>query len=310
VKDSKRGSAGRLGWLTLTDLAGRQHGLVTRAQGSTILTRRQFETRVQRGQLLIAAHGVWRIAGAPQTWRQRVMVACLAIGPPMAVSNATAARLWQLEGIGPGGPFQPVHLVVPPSRSGKNVAGAIVHRAPLGAAEVDERWEIPVTTVARTLADLAADVTARVLSVATDDALRRRLITPADLARLRIERRRTAGAATLDQVLDQRVGRGPGDSEWEDRVYGWIVDAGLPAPVRQHQVVLPCGVAILDMAYPERRIGIEFDGWQWHAGRRRFDRDRVRASELALAGWTTLIVTSSQTEQEVTDRVRRALGAG
>jgi hypothetical protein len=300
---------GRAGWLRLTDVAGRQHGLITRAEASSLLTRHQFESKVRLGQLLIAAHGVWRIAGAPQTWRQRVMAACLAVGPPVAASHATAARLWRLEGIAPTGPQASLHLVVPPNRSGKNIAGAIVHRAPLTDGEIGERWDIPLTAVARTLADIAGYVTAGVLSRATDDALRRRLITPVDLARLRTQKRQTAGAVALNQVLDQRVGRALGDSEWEDRVYGWIVGAGLPAPVRQHQVVLACGVAILDMAYPERMIGIEFDGWHWHAGRRRFDRDRVRASELALAGWTTIIVTSSQSEYEVTSRVRRALAA-
>jgi hypothetical protein len=295
------------GWIALTDLASRQYGLITWSQASTVFTRGQFQNRVRRGQLRAAAYGVWLVAGTPSSWRQRVMTVCLALGPPIAASHGTAARLWALECVAPSRPRERVHVVVPPNRSGKNVAGAIVHRAPLAAGDVAWRWEIPVTAVTRTLVDIAGEVTAEVLSRATDDALRRRLITPADLARLRTRRRRAAGASTLDRVIDRRAGQTPGDSVWEDRVYGWIVDAGLPAPVRQHQVVLPYGVAILDMAYPDRRIGIEFDGWQWHSARGRFDHDRIRASELALGGWTIIVVTSSQSEHEVISRVRRAL---
>jgi hypothetical protein len=231
----------------------------------------------------------------------------LAVGPPVAASHTTAAQLWRLDGAAPSRPSEPVHLVVPPNRSGKNVAGATVHRAALASAQITERWGIPVTTLTRTLTDIAGLVTADVLSKATDDALRQRLITPADLVRLRAERPPVTGAAALKQVLDERVGRSAGDSVWEDRVFGWIVDAGLPAPLRQYQVVLPHGIAVLDMAYPDPKVGIEFDGWEWHAGRRRFDHDRVKTSELALAGWTTIIVTSSQSEHEVIDRVRRAL---
>jgi hypothetical protein len=293
-----------MSWLALTDLASRRYGVVTRAQAATLFTRRQFEGRAKRGHLLPAARGVWLVAGAPRIWRQRVMVACLAVGPPVAVSHASAARLWALDGIAPVGT---VHVVVPPKRSGRGVGGAIVHRSPLAAAEIVERWGIPVTVVSRTLADIAGLVTTEVLSRATDDAQRRRLIRPADLGRLRRERRHTAGVANLDRVLDDRVGPAAGDSILEDRLYRWIVGAGLPAPIRQYQVVLPEGIAILDMAYPDHRIAIEFDGWEWHAGRRRFDQDRVRSSELAIAGWTTIVVTASQSEAEVTNRIRRAL---
>jgi hypothetical protein len=306
----------RQAWLALTELAGRQYGVITRPQAAATLTRAQFETKVRRGNLLPAARGVWRVAGAPTVWRQRVMIACLAVGSPVAASHTTAARLWALDGIAPGRRHDLVHVVVPPSRSGKDIPGAIVHRALIADAEIGQRWDLPVTTVTRTLADVAGEVTSDVLSCATDDAIRRRLIDRADVARLRTrlrtERRHLAGAGRLGLVLDQRLVRAvgdrtAGDSVWEDRVYDWIVDAGLPPPTRQHEVVLPGAVVRLDLAYPDRLIGIDFDGWEWHASRRRFDHDRVRASELAAAGWALIVVTASQSEPDVVGRVRRAL---
>jgi very-short-patch-repair endonuclease len=87
----------------------------------------------------------------------------------------------------------------------------------------------------------------------------------------------------------------------------WIVAAGLDAPVLQHQVIIGGRVRILDMAYVAEKVVIEFAGYDMHGRRHRFDADAVRTSELALAGWLVVTVTSKQTEAEVVDRVRRAL---
>jgi very-short-patch-repair endonuclease len=181
-----------------------------------------------------------------------------------------------------------------------------VHRSELPVAHITEQLSIPVTTVARTLADLASQVSLEVLGIATDDALRRRLLDVHELEGLRVGR---VGRKAFGQVVSRRLAEPPGESVAEDRVYRWLVDAGLPAPVRQHRVVLPTAVVVLDMAYPEERVGIEFDGFEWHKGRRSFDRDRERHSELAVAGWRIITVTSAHPKPDVIDRVRRALDA-
>jgi very-short-patch-repair endonuclease len=164
-----------------------------------------------------------------------------------------------------------------------------------------------VTAAARTLVDLAAIVTLDALARATDDALRRRLVTLDDLCRQRVVRPRTPRGAFIDQIIERRGETGIGDSAWEDTVFAWIVDAGLPAPQRQYQVPLPGSIAVLDMAYPVEKVAVEFDGFTWHGTRARFDRDRVRLSELSAAGWRMLTITSAQSQADVVDRVRRAL---
>jgi hypothetical protein len=293
-------------WAPLFSQAERQYGLLTRRQLLSRLTRHEILWRTRSGLLEPAGHGIWRIAGAPRTWRQRVLANCLAIGPPVAASHHTAGRLWGFEALADDGQ---IHLSVPTNRSGRRGVGWRVHRVVLPPSDVTERFGIPVTTAIRTLADLVPVIPVEALSRCTDQSLRERLMTPADLSSRLAQQYRRAGAPVLRGLAERRSG-GVGDSEWEDRVYGWLVGAGLPAPVRQHQVELPTGSIRLDLAYPSRLVGIEFDGWAYHGGRQRFDADRIRASELALAGWTVVWVTSAQHQDEVVERVRRALQAG
>jgi very-short-patch-repair endonuclease len=70
-------------------------------------------------------------------------------------------------------------------------------------------------------------------------------------------------------------------------------------------------VAVVDFAYPDRRIAIEVDGYRWHAGRRRWERDLARRNALTALGWRVLHVTAADIEQRPGDMlaiVRAALG--
>jgi very-short-patch-repair endonuclease len=249
------------------------------------------------------------VAGVERTWYQRVLGCCLAVGPPVAASHLTAGRLWDFEALREESGV--VHLSVPRGRSARAAAGARVHRVDLDFAGTRVRHKVPVTSALRTLADLAQIVGTDLLSRCTDEALRRQLIVPWDLQALRVATHGRRGAPAVDRVADLRTStNGVGESEWEDRIYRWLVDAGLPPPKRQYPVLLPSGPVRLDMAYPESRVDVEFDGWEWHRDRRRFDRDRQRDAELTLAGWAVIRVTSAHPEAQVVAQVRQALQQG
>ncbi|MBO0692671.1 MAG: hypothetical protein J2P58_07220, partial [Acidimicrobiaceae bacterium] len=66
-------------------------------------------------------------------------------------------------------------------------------------------------------------------------------------------------------------------------------------------------VYVIDLAYPGPKVGLEFDGFDYHGRRWRFDTDAVRYSELALAGWMLRRVTATQSPDEVVAWVREAL---
>ncbi|MDQ6725040.1 MAG: hypothetical protein M3066_02535 [Actinomycetota bacterium] len=139
--------------------------------------------------------------------------------------------------------------------------------------------------------DLAA-VEPTLVKGALDDALVRGLTTLGSMRRTldRVSGQGRAGSTLLrDLVVELPAGRAPTESPLEDRLVRLLRHHGLPEPVRQHEVALPDGgVARIDLAYPEVKLGIEADGRIWHSGRADFARDRRRANHLAGLGWTLL----------------------
>jgi very-short-patch-repair endonuclease len=289
----------------LDRLAARQWGLVSRTQALQVLTPDQVRARREAGILVRVHPGVYRLAGAPRSWRQRAMAACLAYGAPAAVSHRAAARLWDLEGVHVEEP----EVTVPSGRSGRQ-RGIATYRCDLPLSDVTSRYDIPVTTPLRTLRDLAGVLPGAVLGRAVDQALRTNLVTPDDLAWLDAHRtgRGFEGSSTLRRLLRTRLAHdGRSDSVWEDRVWQWLVAAGLDPPQRQVQVLVAGTVRILDLAYVAPRVAIEFAGFEWHGQRHRFDSDAARTTELQLQGWLVVTVTSEHSREDVVDRVRRAL---
>jgi very-short-patch-repair endonuclease len=86
---------------------------------------------------------------------------------------------------------------------------------------------------------------------------------------------------------------GRAESPPESRLRVLLALAGLPA-VPQHTVRDAAGefVARVDLAYPDRRVAIEYDG-AWHAESGQFAKDRRRLNRLVAAGWTVLHVTAA-----------------
>jgi hypothetical protein len=219
---------------------------------------------------------VYRLAGVPVTWEQRALAACLIAGPPAVVSHRSAAVLFGVSGFRPG----PLDITVPPGRSNRNPL-ATVHRADVAATRKDG---VPVTTPARTLADLARSASAELLAEAVDDVLCRRLVRLDDLA----------GEPRLARLLDAWNGDGgdeslPGSAAEMELVRA-LLAAGLPMPVRQYWIA--DAHARVGRAYPPPDyIAIELDSFRWHGGRRPFDADRARASRIVAAGWRLLTAT-------------------
>jgi hypothetical protein len=286
-------------------LGRRQWGLVTRTQVLEVMSDGQLRRLQDDTQLVPVHRGVYRLAGAPISWRQRAMAACLAYGPPCAISHRAAAKLWDLEGILAEHP----EVTVPPWRDGRR-AGILTHRSVLREADVTSRYGIPVTTPARTIIDLSGLLSMYLLARAVDQVHRARLATPEDVAAcLRaLNRPGRAGSTAVRELLRFRIEHpGVGDSEWADRIYGWLVAGGETPPQRQVPAVVNGVLRILDMAYPERMIAIELDGFDFHGRRHRFDADAARYDELVLAGWLVVRFTAKHSRASVLDRVHRAL---
>jgi hypothetical protein len=279
-----------MGDIELAALAAEQDGLVTRPQALAHLSRKQLEYRLTTRRLVPVRWGVYRFAGAPVSAWQELRAACLAGGPCAVASHRGAAALW---GILPGPP-EALEITVPWPQWPR-LPGVRAHQTTrLPAAHCDVRHGVPVTSAARTLADLSSILSADGLGRLVDGCLRRGVVALADLhaAHAVLAGPGRHGLAALADALERRPqGYQPGGSKPELDVLGLLVDAGLPTPVQQHQVVAGGTVFVLDLAYPDLRIGIEYDGWAFHRLPSDLDRAARRGNALELAGWTMLHFT-------------------
>jgi hypothetical protein len=115
--------------------------------------------------------------------------------------------------------------------------------------------------------------------------------------------------AHLAAILDDCLGVGE-KSETEGELWAvrTLVKAGFRHPEQQIWVVASGNRYCIDVGYSPEKIGVEFDGYWAHGiNRAAFSHDRNKISELGLAGWLMLPVTSSTTASELVDRVGRAL---
>ena len=282
-----------------------QHGLVTTGQVRQLVSAGQLEWLVRSARLEPVRRGVYRTAGTPATWLQMLMAACLA-RPGSYASFRAAASLWGLEGFERG-----VLEITIPGASRARLQGVVVHESEVGGPRhVRERAHIPVSSPARTLCDLTAVVEPWVVEHAVDEALRRKLVSLRALAVVADElagrgRRR---CTVMRRILERRVpGYEPGESEPERRIADVLVRAGLPAPVPQYVVHVRGRRRRIDLCYPAERIAIEYDGWDFHRGRRAFDADRARGNDLVILGFQLLRFTSQSSDQTIVDTVSAAL---
>lgn len=291
----------------LAATAAAQHGLLSRAQVLNRLTIDQLKHMLTTRRLVPIRTGVYQVAGAPETWEQHILAAVLAGGTGAVASFRSAAWLWRLEGFDVPDRLE----ITVPRRRRARLPGVQVHDSRVGGrAHRAVHLSIPVTSPARTLCDLTACCGLGMVARAVDDALRRKLTTVKKLQRVFLDlanqgRRRSTFMRVL---LEERLGAfEPGESPPEAKIYKWIVGAGLPKPRSQHWVRVGRRNYRLDLAYPEQKIGIEYDGWDAHRTRTSFDADSERDVILEDAGWRMLHFTSKSTRSFVVEKVANAI---
>jgi len=199
------------------------------------------------------------------------------------VAGYSAAELLGASSGPPGGPAEV--LLTTPHRQSYQCDGLRVHRDRIEPEEITRVGGIAVTTPERTAFDLARwapTLTERVTAV---DALAHH--RGVDLADVRVLRNRHLGAhhggevAGVLRLVDRRAA-----SPMESRARMALVLAGLP-PAVQHPVVIRGRRYYLDLAYPDLRIAVEYDGAD-HRTQERARRDLEREAALVSAAWRVL----------------------
>ncbi|WP_405095337.1 endonuclease domain-containing protein [Micromonospora sp. NBC_01412] len=170
------------------------------------------------------------------------------------------------------------------------MTGLRVHRGEVDPSDVVDRVGVVVTTPARTCWDLARWLDVVEAVVVIDGLLARRLTDVPALREYALARAGLRGWRSLLRAVDLAD---PGaESPQESRTRVRLVLAGLPRP-RTQWVVSDGGrfVARLDLAWPEFKVAVEYDGL-WHDDPEQFHRDRRRLNRLIGEDWLVLHVTA------------------
>lgn len=271
----------------LSELSLRQHGVFTRAQALAAgMHVRAINRRVTAEEWAAVDHGVYRVAGTPPSWRQRVMAACLA-GPAVASHRSAAALLGFVDC------REDIIEVTSVRHRRRHRDDVVWHESRcLHSGDVTEVEGIPLTRSRRTLLDLGVVLDVDRFEELLDDGLRRGWFSIDSVWRRWEELgglRRAGGRVVLDALKRKVAGERPVESILETRFRQLLRRAGLPEAVAQFEVYDRGEfIARVDFAYPEFGVVIEVDGEQRHSGRSPRKHDVRRDRRLSALGFRPL----------------------
>ena len=242
---------------------------------------------------------VYLLGAAPPTLMARAQAAAMACGAGAVVSHRSAAEMFGL--------LAETERDVDVTVAGRNLApraGIRRHRvAELPRHDVTKMRGIPVTSVARTIADLAATEPERDVEAAFQEALYRKIVaSPAVAAIIKREPRRKGAPVIRALIEDPRMTR----SEKERKLLRLIDAAQLPRPVTNVRL----HGCLVDVYWPEQGLVVEFDGHRAHGHRLAFESNRKRDQVLLAHGVRVMRVTDRHLGREpvaVAARIAMAL---
>lgn len=277
-------------------MATGQHGVVSARQLVTLgYGRNSIAHAAASGRLHRVHRGVYAVGHRDLDWHGRCLAAVLACAPA-AASHMTAAWLWGLLRYAPG----TTEVTAPTRRHRKEAIRT--HHAELGGRDLVTLDGIAATSLARTLLDLAAVLTA----------------TRLDRVLERSEELRHFDLGAVEELLG-RVGHHPGAvplreaiatyrddpavirSKLERRFRALVRKADLPDPAMNFVV----GGFELDAYWPREQFAVELDVYRTHGGHAAFERDRVRQEELKLIGVEMIRLTGRRLEREPERAIER-----
>lgn len=286
----------------VADLARRQHGVVARRQLRKLgLGPRAIEHRLQIGRLHRLHRGVYAVGHTRIGPFGRQLAAVLACGPGALLSHAGAAWLWDLI---PSVPRLPDVLVE--SRIPHRPGIRLHHTREIAVADRALRNGIPVTSIARTLRDNAASLSAPRLARVIEQAERLELFNLVEVDELLSRSRGKRGVKALRVALATYRDPPFTRSELERRFLDLARRARLPTPSLNAVVA---GYEV-DVWWPTARLAVELDTFEFHGTRAAFERDRRRDEDLKLAGIEVLRITGQRIDRDpdlVAGRIRALL---
>jgi very-short-patch-repair endonuclease len=247
-----------------------------------------IQDRVRGGRLIPVHRGVFALGHRRISSFGKWMAAVLAAGPAAVLSHGSAAHLWELRGARG-------MIEVTRQSGGVGRAGIRVHQAKLLSQDTTIRAAIPVTTVERTLTDIAAGLDERQLEHAVVDADRAgwlswpRMIETLERSggRVGVSRLRRVVGMTDPRAVEAR-------SPLEVDFLALCRQARLPIP----QVNVLVEGRLVDFLWPRERVIVETDGYAYHRDRAAFERDHESTLALEAAGYVVRRATYRMLRQD------------
>jgi very-short-patch-repair endonuclease len=261
----------------LAALAARQYGVVGYRQLVAIgFGDRTIARWIGIGRLHRLHRGAYAVGRRSVVQRGSWLAAVLACEEGAVLSHASAAALW-----GIAGARGAIDVTAAHGNQGRlRRRGIRLHRGKLDPAETTVHDRIPVTSVARTLFDLAEALDFQRLEHAWEEADRLKRLRLAEIEQvcdrgygrhaLKPARRLLAGARGVTRTR----------SPLEDRFQRFCRSYRLP-PHSTNVSVLDREV---DVLWPAARLIVELDSWEFHSHHAAFQRDRARDTRLLVAG--------------------------
>lgn len=159
----------------LYQIAEAQAGYFTTAQAAAVgIDRKRLARYAATGRLERVRRSIYRLAPFPRSPHEDLFVAWLEAGPDSVISHDSALALYELSDVLPAA----IHVTVPATASRRH-PGLRLHTNQISAQEITHYDALPVTTVARTIADVAlAGLADELVEQAVQEAVQRGLVTP------------------------------------------------------------------------------------------------------------------------------------
>jgi predicted transcriptional regulator of viral defense system len=204
----------------------------------------------------------------------------------VALSHESAAAWYGVDLVKP---VDRLHVVAPRNRGRRcnDAPGVRIHRADLDEADSRSIRGVRVTSPNRTIADIARVAPLHEAVAIADGFLRKRLTTTSSLLDY-VSAPGRPSALRVGQIADPLAA-----SVFESMTRVRLVESGIAPPVSQFTVFAQDGewIGRVDFAWPDFRLVLECDGFEFHASRDAFNRDRRRWNALSRAGWRLAVVT-------------------
>lgn len=288
-KEQTRSSDSEIGLL-----AERQYGVVTRTQLAALgLGEDAIDARLGRGRLHRLHRGVYAVGHPVVPSEGRWLAAVLRVGQGAVLSHGSAAELWRIRR---GAVRGRIDVSAPrPTRSPPGIRRRYLQ---LARGEATVRRRVPVTTLARTLLDIASETSPEGLEGAIREAEYLHRFRLGDLEDLLARHPGRRGTRTVETCLS-RLGRGPrgrARSKLETRFAALLSRTDLPQPRLNVPLELSGRKIEADCLWRQHRLIVELDGGEAHRTRVAFETDRERDRRLQAAGWRVIRVTWRQLE--------------